>query len=1321
MGPKRQGEKRQGEKQGEKQGKNQKIFDPNQRRRKPPEYEEERQEDEPPIKKGVDVPVSSAAAVLSENVGSEVKSQRQTKATLDSSVYSSVGLLPVSSVKTPKQLEEDAYNGMLQAKINPSVIHGDPNLLIAKYSATILPADDEVAQEVEAINSATLRNQLAIQSTYGHESWEYNLLKLPPRIIKKSGKQEVVETAYDQTVRMQTLEEIGILDESTGTITSVKNSPNLLKIQDKPIKSTIAFQQEDNNPNGVLSVALTKALDYLVSNTKERFVLIAKVSPEVSMRVELPKCRQTIEEIKNASRGAKSKEDKDLTFKVFSNSLLKAFYEKVINGGINSEEKMKTIIGVYGSFLNKGLSDTAQGGELIKVWLLKFMEKFKNGHELAVRKKPGFKYWDTTCGIPYLKLLSSDKIASALYIRLINLFKGGMISIQPYKSGGAESSTFYLPKKYVGLIIAMTTEGSIPSQIFLNFYEKCIGGFINHLNISGGDEQFKNLILKINEIIQCLYGLIQDSDYMNIYDIIRVLEDNKAKIIDYIINGNLSRLPQTMKQNIKCIDLLFKANGGLYTNFLAENIHPEDMFNYRIKYLKDILDCFGIFIQQLSDYVIGNEAVLEGLFDGMQDEYFAPQAFSMIAETVGYYDNCMFLRSLSPKQCLQKYFEVCREEVVCAFADVNYGHDQDIDHPVLQKLGEKFMEILCKEDANPRNPPALPEFMRYINRTYQGDKKYNVNEHEISKIILDENRFVSICQLGLKDQPALIAFKKTDDSKEDFINEHTYVTQFENKFGSGAVCGRIWVAADFVQGRPLEIRSKVDFRNGLFTEFDSALYFIANPREQEIRTPSTFADLAAPPGCAFASVGNMAISCITFVFKGSQYIYEISTFDLGGNKTKNTNDFEIGPCLAQNISDRFTQIFTAVELKRYHPETEELNELFLLLEKFSINLTAIKNTDANQIDRFFSQIEDAIRNHPKLRNNTSEFFTSLFALIDPIIVLTNQLRALEGQQRKKTEQGKLITQIKNIRGESFAALKILLKERYIKIYETLAGIKEGVSIPPEITDEIIDITTFLQIVNGLVFGNSSTTSVFVGNMKPTSGRLKETGTSMSPKASASQSDYNFRGPAATFISLQPNMGRGEDAAAASQTPPQRTEMKRSDSVSSYASSNYSYSQKEHPFWYYLLNDDDISKWFSDKGINVSAVMNYDIDDISEKEENDLCTDMATVYCYNLSKAKDSENTKAITNCIDKRKRAYLQKASQKKHQSSDSWKDINTIKTELAKAAATVMDTDAGGAKRTRKHKLNKNRRKTKHINKFNRKRKTKRLIKNKRRLTKKR
>lgn len=1265
----------------------------------------------------------------------------------------------VSSVKTPKQLEEEAYNGILERRVQParSVIQGDnPNLLITRYS------DDPV---VTAINSATLHNQFAIQSTFGHESWEYNLLKLPPRKIKKSGKIQEVETAYDQTVRIQTLELLGGPGE------------NLLKIQGMPIKSTIAFQQQDNNPNGVLAVALTKALDYLVINQGQGQFMLAveekkKKSSSAAEEEEEEEdaqgnqgkvkvttytpdmCRQLISQIKNASRG-------DAKEKNFCDSLLKAFYLKVIYGGINSQDKMIAIIGVYGSFLNKGLSDTAQGGELIKVWLLKFMEKFKNGHEPLVREEPRFKYWDTTCGIPYLKLISSDKIASALYIRLINLFRGGMTSIQPYKSGGGESSVFYLPKKYVGLIIAMTSREGSPPRGFLNkFYDGCMGGLLNKLEIPGGSEYFENLILKINEIIQCLYGLIPNSDYMNIYDIIRVLEENQDAIIAYLTNEDSSVLPEYMQQNIECIDLLFKAKGGLY-NALFSGDTEKDKFDFRMRYLHQILDCFGIFIQELSEHVRDNEAALEGLFDRMQGQPPSmSQAYSMIAETVGYYDNCMFLRGLSLQGCVQKYLEVCQEEPVCSFADVNYGHDQDIDHDVLQKLGEQFMLILCNGD-----PKQLPDFMRYINRTYvqppgqrySRDKKYDVNEDEISKIILDEAGFVSICQLGTEEMPNQITFKKTNDYRADFINNHQFVTKYSKKFKIGPVCGKIFTSIDFYVGKPLEIESKTSLHNE-FNEFDKLLYFIVNPREQEVKTVANFADLAAPPGCVFASVGNMAISYKTFLFQGRQYIYEISTFDLGGNRTTNDNKFEIGPCLVKNTGDQFTQIFTPDELESYQHTPRELGELYNQLGDFSRNLfNGVKS--ANDIDRFFGQIEDFVKKNPQLRDNTSVFYKDLLKLIDNISILTNDLDSLIASAaaggKTATKQKGLITKIKNIRVESFVALKSLLNERYKEIYETLTELQEQRKpIPPEIVNEIRDITTFLRIVNKFDFGDSSIAKgppISVGYLSPRRTAFASSGVNTSPMASASQSNFVFgrdaapssptklSGQAATFVaSLQPNMGHGEDvlgfgdpgaAELLALRTPQRTGLEKKShsisSVSSAASSVYGSNQKAQsfPFWYYMLTEEPlVAKWFEDKlGPKIIQDALSNTNKLSFEDVAKLCTDMATVYCFNLSKAENKSD------CIKERASNYLQRYYEGELNQSRFWsenikKDIKKIKKAMetinAMETKNAMETEAGGAKRTRKHKLNKNRRKTKHIN---RKRKTKRLIKNKRRLTKKR
>jgi hypothetical protein len=149
----------------------------------------------------------------------------------------------------------------------------------------------------------------------------------------------------------------------------------------------------------------------------------------------------------------------------------------------------------------------------------------------------------------------------------------------------------------------------------------------------------------------------------------------------------------------------------------------------------------------------------------------------------------------------------------------------------------------------------------------------------------------------------------------------------------------------------------------------------------------------------------------------------------------------------------------------------------------------------------------------------------------------------------------------------------------------------------------------------------------------------------------------------------------------------------------------------------------IIAYYNDDTFYVDKLLeDYSKGTLSEIDQNQIANklskDMATVFCDNLSiiaktnkKDEIQEFETKRKNCITKRQRVYLE--GYDKRFKSSIFNDIKAIETDL--------QSNAGGAKRTRKRKLNKNHRKTKRINKFNRKRKTRRLNKNKRRITKKR
>jgi hypothetical protein len=196
-------------------------------------------------------------------------------------------------------------------------------------------------------------------------------------------------------------------------------------------------------------------------------------------------------------------------------------------------------------------------------------------------------------------------------------------------------------------------------------------------------------------------------------------------------------------------------------------------------------------------------------------------------------------------------------------------------------------------------------------------------------------------------------------------------------------------------------------------------------------------------------------------------------------------------------------------------------------------------------------------------------------------------------------------------------------------------------------------------------------------------------------------------------------GLGNSSAAASflaLRTPQRTGLgEKSLSMSSIGSVT---GAKPIPYWYYLLTHEPSASWFRN---NLPPLASQAVDDIlynfkpnnrPEDIHGRICRDMAQTFCEKLS-SRVQIDPKKFGECVNDRIQLYSQ-------MHWVGYQPIGPIQTDI-NAITRAMETNAGGAKRTRKHKLNKNRRKTKHINKFNRKRKTKRLIKNKRRLTKKR
>ena len=922
------------------------------------------------------------------------------------------------------------------------------NLLILQYLDGLQPLpNQDIIDEAYLVNMAFQASLSDIFSTFSQNERQqmeieeiFDKMTIPDslnlKVVKVPSKKEYMFGLYEGTIRYDSLQEV--LEE--GGL-----GENLLS-DGTPIKGDVAFQAEDNNPNGVLAVSLSEALNYLNNlggpNTFTKLVVDGK-------EFEYSKCIQIIIDIKNAARNIK-REGQPVDYKEFSTALLQKYLDTLITGGF-SEDKLISLVKVYGSLMNKGISDTAQGGEAIKVWLLHILEIKKN--QSGLKDEPTF--WDCVHGIPFLKLVSSDKIASALYIRLTQFFKGGVCSIQPVKTNGGESSIFYLQKKFVGLMIAMSNgpnigedrlpfDGPIENEIrgiFNSFY---YGPFRRVLSKTLLVEE--DIFPKIDEIVKCLYKLKSGSEFKNIHTCVDYLklEQTQGFIRQYIAalmadvddgtNESLNVVggwPLDLKKNKDCIDLLFNAASGFY------NYDLED-YDVRMENLDILLTSFGTLITDLSVFVEKNKTALEAKFNSLTEDtpFKCDFVYSMLAETVGYYDGCKdLLIDKTPEDIVRIYLDISKEEIPAAIIDTSYGHDQEhlVNRTLLQQIEALFSQMLYYQDG-------FDKFSKDLKANVP-----NVKEAVYVKAQLDNSNHVAVTTCDYRS----VSIKKTDSVDKDPINEHILAENFDGIQYSGGISAVVDSSIDFYVGKIFEVGSKIPIRNQFETIPLLLDYLIKHPY-RELRTPSTYADGAAPSGCSFVVSGKIAVSYHIFKNNGRTYIYCISTYNLDPS-TKNTIKFNHAQCFDQSIPIENRVFFTPEEMTRYSSAQGDILDLFNSIQDTS---PIFYNDKKNKI---FMDIRGIL--NTRLNSMNTLFYTDLRILLRQITSAESELKDAKNDNQRKKANSKLNALIKS----TYIGFIELTKREYKKLFDLYDNDPEDSNA----SDEVINIDTLFKIINGV--------------------------------------------------------------------------------------------------------------------------------------------------------------------------------------------------------------------------------------------------------------
>jgi hypothetical protein len=808
-----------------------------------------------------------------------------------------------------------------------------------------------VLDESEMLNSCVKYLQEQIKGTSSLEPTgtidfpSQNILPLKQQNIFCFKKSATEIKTYDGTVRAQ-----GLFEINTDSRVDPSN-----KLRGADEQQKFAIQKDEGNPNGVLAISLYQIVNYLNEQSNLK----------TSKKRGAAETKSPIEEITNilsiyeASRGLSQSE------KTFVDELVGRFFEK-INASSNIYEKLEWISKVYCPLINKGLSDISQAGELAKVYVLKYINAVNTGKitldspDVLNRQT----FWDVTEGLPCLAAFSSDGIASALGVRIQNLFRGQFQSIIPRKYGKGRFSVVYIPYKYVALMMLLGNTTRPTDQ-----QEQVIWDTIG--------QSKRNLTANIAAVV-ARYPSLHDIRTVNFFELdflyrIRELVDNIykyyklfvipqteffsksiIKIIDEDILGNLDKLNKDMRDRLLKIADIFYNTSTKVSLYLREN-YLEDSADTVIRrcfnFIKDVLESFGSFIKELSQIVNNNEAILTGMIrtEMIRTEprrngnnlKSIPAWTGIIYSTLSYYENCFYFKTLSTVSLLEKYLNLSKTEELCAEQDVDYGHDQTASS--IQQLGDKAAEMFNKKTSEDNLRPRI-------------SKENHISETFFSKNLIDTLEYCSVAQTyDIYGNPTLeINFTKKPDS--DFIFNTTrsggQTVQFINNI-KAIGNAEIWGSIDYTVGDPfINITKKGVSEN--YVDYEEFMQYFLSENIIEIRTPATNFDAAAPSGCVFKDIGRMSVSYRRFRPYNrpdiNEYMYVILTIDINKNETINGIDFDLLQCqVAASPKNIFLDESEVLTILKEECKIQRKNITLELMRMFSQPFTRLTTTQADKL------------------------------------------------------------------------------------------------------------------------------------------------------------------------------------------------------------------------------------------------------------------------------------------------------------------------------------------------------------------------------------
>ncbi len=756
-----------------------------------------------------------------------------------------------------------------------------------------------------------------------------------------------------ETVRAQGLFDIGSLpslEEITTLSSGQLNFKNL--ITDGNVDQKFAIPSYEGNPNGVLAVALYEAATYL-NKLKQ-----SQRPKEVTNSIIGEWLTKKIPEIFGASRKqGKSEDSSGATFTNTADTILTEFNKAI--DPIDNIDKFVSIFKVYGPFLNKGLSDISQAGELSKFYVLKYIQERLNPvqhlpppNDPPGLVPPGTTFWTTTRGLPSLSAYSSDTIASALGVRIQNLFKGQFQSICPRKHERGNFMVVYIPYNYMSLmylIARSNLDDVLFSDVVRDKVQKA-GLFDKLMEIKESFIEYLTVAVTVGEISLASESVFSDKSNFfislkelvyNIYRAYKVknnqpdnfFSENILSIIDYFIDSSYSFNEKERKNLIYYFDDFYALYAQISIIEFNQKL-PEDKVRTLkscFQTIKTIILSFGSMIERLQKLISNTDInkLLENIWLETGEEIIRqielPTWTGILYSTISYYDNCLNFSQQTDGQLLDKFLDISKMEIKCAIQDVDKGHDQSAQQ--VGNLGEKFAREAVKlsQDELDLRPT---EYYGHAN-----------NQKVFSKKLINTLKYCSVAIVyDIYGNPVLkvINSKQKDDSgnyytgadyERDFMFDTFTPVQDPTRFVasiSGIGSAENWGSIDYLKGKVPELQqSKAVLKNDFETYEDIETYF-STANIIELRFSTTNFDAAAPSGCLYRNVGNQCLSYLPIKINKKDYMYVILTIDL--NRVNHQNSLEL-------TSDTCKISVTPLDIFDINKEDIELKDISIAISK----------------------------------------------------------------------------------------------------------------------------------------------------------------------------------------------------------------------------------------------------------------------------------------------------------------------------------------------------------------------------------------------------